>query len=120
MLFRSMTGTYVLPRLVGLDVAKELTWTGRMVSGEEAVRLGLATRLADDPRVEALDLAANIATKNPEAIRAGKRLLNQSPGQHPREQFANEEQSMSALIGTTNQKEAVRAFLEQRQPHYTD
>ena len=46
-----MTGTLMLPRLVGLDVAKELTFTGRMVSGEEAGRIGLATRVtADAPR----------------------------------------------------------------------
>ena len=49
-LIPDMTGTHMLRRLVPLDVAKELTWTGRMVSGEEAVALGLATRLADDPR----------------------------------------------------------------------
>ena len=44
-----MTGTLILPTLVALDVAKELTFSGRMVSGEEAVALGLATRLADGP-----------------------------------------------------------------------
>ena len=49
-LIPDMTGTHMLRRLVPLDVAKELTWTGRMVSGEEAVALGLATRLSDDPR----------------------------------------------------------------------
>ena len=48
-LIPDMTGTVVLPKLVGLDVAKDLTFTGRMVSGEEAVAIGLATRLADDP-----------------------------------------------------------------------
>ena len=58
-----MTGTQLLPRLVGLDVAKELTFTARIVSGTEAVTLGLATRVADDPRAEALRLAREIAGK---------------------------------------------------------
>ena len=71
-----MSGTQTLRHLVRLDVAKELTFTGRIVSGSEAVALGLATRVADDPRAEALALAREIAGKSPDAIRAGKRLLN--------------------------------------------
>jgi enoyl-CoA hydratase/carnithine racemase len=77
-LIPDMTGTHMLRRLLPLDVAKELTWTGRMVSGTEAVELGLATHLSDDPRADALALAAEIAAKNPLAVRAAKRLLNQS------------------------------------------
>src|SRR5204862_8351734 len=73
-----MTGTQMLPRLVGLDVAKELAFTGRMVSGEEAVELGLATHLADDPRAAALELAREVASKSPHAIRGVKALLNMS------------------------------------------
>ena len=49
-LIPDMTGTAMLRMLVGIDVAKDLTFTGRMVAGDEAVRLGLATRVADDPR----------------------------------------------------------------------
>ena len=53
--------TQTLPRLVPIDVAKELTFTGRMVTGEEAAALGLVTRTADDPLAAARDLAAEIA-----------------------------------------------------------
>src|SRR5207302_10446072 len=67
-LIPDMTGSQLLPRLVGLDVAKELTFTGRMVSGEEAVKIGLATRLSDNPRDDALALAAEIAGKSPQAV----------------------------------------------------
>ena len=87
-LIPDMTGTVMLPRLVGLDVAKELTLTGRMVSGEEAVRLGLATRVADDPRAAALELAADLVTKSPDALREGKRLLNLSGTRPLAEQLA--------------------------------
>lgn len=115
-----MTGTQMLPRLVGLDVAKELTFTGRMVDGEECVRLGLATRLADDPRAAALELAAEIASKSPHAIRRGKELLNLA-GQVPlAEGFAAEARFMRELIGSPNQVEAVTAYFEQRPPVYRD
>ncbi len=115
-----MTGTEVLPRLVGPDVAKELTWTGRMVSGEEAVRIGLATRVSQDPLGDALELAAEIAGKNPYAIRAGKRLLNQSGRVDRAQQFLDESKEMAALIGSPNQAEAVRAYFEKREPVFAD
>jgi enoyl-CoA hydratase/carnithine racemase len=114
------TGTHTLPRLVGLDRAKELTWTGRMVSGEEAVQIGLATRVSADPRADALALARTIAAQNPDAVAAAKRLLNASPGRPAADQFVDEEQSMGRLIGAPNQVEAVRAYFEQRPPVFAD
>src|SRR3954454_23783343 len=71
-----MTGTQMLPRLVGLDVAKELTFTGRMVSGEEALSLGLATKVSATPLEDAMALAEQIAGKSPDAIAGAKKLLN--------------------------------------------
>ena len=115
-----MTGTATLTRLVPLDVAKELTWTGRMVEGEEAVRLGLATRLSGDPRAEALTLAAEIAGRNPDAIRAGKRLLEQSGRVPLAQQLTDESVEMGRLIGSPNQTEAVRAYFEKREPVFVD
>jgi enoyl-CoA hydratase/carnithine racemase len=115
-----ITGTYTIPRLVGLDVAKEMTWTGRVVSGEEAVRLGLATKLADDPREDALALAQSIASQNPDAVRAAKRLLNSSLARTPEEQFLDEESTIASLRGTKNQIEAIAAYLEKRLPTYDD
>lgn len=115
-----MTGTQMLPRLVGLDVAKELTFTGRMVPGTECVELGLATHLADDPRAAALELAAEIASKSPNAIRDAKRLLSMA-GQVPlAEGFAAEAEAMAALIGSPNQVESVNAWFEKRDPSYQD
>ncbi len=115
-----MTGTQMLPRLVGLDVAKELALTGRMVSGEEAVELGLATHLADDPRAAALELAREIASKNPHAVRGVKKLVNMA-GQVPLEDgFKAEERTMGSLIGSPNNLEAVTAYFEKRDPVFTD
>lgn len=70
--------TQTLPRLVSIDAAKELTFTGRVVSGTNAVRLGLCTRAADDPLAEALALADEIAARSPDAVRAAKRLYNET------------------------------------------
>ncbi|HWO47511.1 MAG TPA: crotonase/enoyl-CoA hydratase family protein [Solirubrobacterales bacterium] len=118
-LIPDMTGTVMLPRLVGLDVAKELTLTGRMVSGEEAVQLGLATRVADDPRAAALELAADLVTKSPDALREGKRLLNLSGTRPLADQLLDERVTMGSLIGSPNQVEATTAYFEKRPPSFT-
>ena len=101
----------MLPRLVGLDVAKELTWTGRMVSGEEAVAIGLATRVSDDPRTEALALARDLAGSNPYAIRGTKRLLNQSGLVSQEQQFRDEYATIASLIGTPEPGRSGRRLL---------
>ncbi|HZU71821.1 MAG TPA: crotonase/enoyl-CoA hydratase family protein [Acidimicrobiales bacterium] len=115
-----MTGTLMLTRLVGLDVAKELAFTGRMVSGEEAVRIGLATRVADDPRAEALATAAEIAGKSPHAVRQAKALLNRALLEAAPAQFAAERAGIGSLIGSPNQREAVQAYFEKRDPVFED
>ena len=115
-----MTGTAMLPLLVGLDVAKELTFTGRMVSGEEAVKIGLATRVSDTPLEDALAMAREIAGKSPAAVRGAKRLLNASPYRGVAEQFADERQTIGSLIGGKNQVEAVKAYFEKRDPVFED
>ena len=119
-LIPDMTGTAMLPLLVGLDVAKELALTGRMVGGEEAVRLGLATRVSETPLDDALALAREIAGKSPHAVRGVKRLLNASPGRPVADQFADERKTIGALIGSKNQVEAVTAYFEKRDPVFTD
>ncbi|MEB2343280.1 MAG: crotonase/enoyl-CoA hydratase family protein [Deltaproteobacteria bacterium] len=115
-----MSGTQTLRRLVRLDVAKELTFTGRVVGGAEAVALGLATRVEAEPRAAGLALAAEIAARSPDAIRAGKRLLDESGRVSVAEGLALEEQLQRGLIGRPNQIEAVKANLEKRPPRFSD
>jgi enoyl-CoA hydratase/carnithine racemase len=115
-----MTGSQLLPELVGRDVAKELTFTGRVVSGTEAVALGLATRADPDPRGAALDLARSIAARSPHAIRAAKRLLNLAGRVDLEAGFAAEQDEIGALIGRPDQAEAVSAEFERRPPQFTD
>ena len=113
-LIPDMTGTALLPRLVGLDIAKELTFTGRMVSGEEAARLGLVTRTSETPLDDALAMAHDIAGMNPHAMRHAKRLLNASRHRGYTEQFEDERQTIFTLIGSPNQMEAAIAYFEKR------
>lgn len=115
-----MTGTQVLPGLVGIDVAKELTFTGRIVEAAEADSIGMVTRIAEDPHLAAMDLAREIASKNPTAIRYSKRLLD-SAGKVPLGVgFALEAELQAATIGTANQTEAVMANFEKRSPNFAD
>jgi len=115
-----MTCTQILPGLVGSDVAKELIWTGREVGGEEAVRIGLATRVSDDPLADAMELAGAIAARSPHAIQAGKRLIDGAAAVDYPAGFEMERREIGALIGTPNQVESVRAFFEKRPPVYDD
>jgi enoyl-CoA hydratase/carnithine racemase len=115
-----MAGTQLLRDLVRLDVAKELTYTGRRVSGTEAVTLGLATRTAEDPRAEALTLAREIAGKSPDAIRAAKSLLDASVRCGTEEGLRLEEKLQRGLLGSPNQLEAVKANFEKREPRFSD
>jgi enoyl-CoA hydratase/carnithine racemase len=119
-LIPDMTGTQMLPRLVGLDVARELVYTGRMVSGTEAKELGLATRVADDPFEEAMAFARELAGKSPHAIRGAKRLISMAGTTPLADGFAAEAKTMGGLIGSPNNVEAVTAFFEKREPKFED
>ncbi|THD57613.1 crotonase/enoyl-CoA hydratase family protein [Phenylobacterium sp.] len=115
-----MAGMVLMRGLVRDDVARELTWTGRIFGGEEAVAIGLATRVCADPHAEALALAAEIAGKNPQAIRAGKRLLNLAAEADQHTVLREESREQGALIGSPNQVEAVMANLQKRSPQFAD
>jgi enoyl-CoA hydratase/carnithine racemase len=117
-LIPDMTGTAMLPRLVGLEVAKELTFTGRMISGEEAVQLGIASRASATPLDDAFALAREMVGKSPDALAHGKRLLNLSGTRPVEDQFLDERTTMASLIGSPNQVEATMAYLEKRAPEF--
>jgi len=115
-----MCGTQLLPRLVGPDVAKDLMFTGRVVTGAEAQTLGLVTRLSDDPRATALELAREIAGRNPDAIKVMKRLVDASWTLSFDEGVREERDQTEGMIGSKNQLEAVLANLEQRPGNFDD
>ena len=115
-----MAGILLMRGLVRDDVARELIFSGRIFNGQEALRLGLATRVCDDPRGEALAFAKQVATKSPDAIRAGKRLLALAVEDDHRAILLAETNEQVKLIGSPNQVEAVRANLEKRAPQFAD
>ena len=91
-----------------------------MPAGAEAVQLGLATRLADDPHAAAMELAREIASKSPHAVQAGKRLVNAAMQLDDAAGFAAERAEIGALVGSPNQVESVMAYFEQRTANYAD
>ena len=112
--------TSTLPRLLRADVAKELTYTGRVVSGEEAAALGLVTRVAEDPLAAAVDLAREIAGRSPDAVRAAKKLYDSSWLGPADEALVLETELQRALIGSANQLEAVRAGMAKEPASFED
>ena len=113
-----MAGMVLMREVARADVVRELTFTGRVFSGEEALQIGFATRLSADPLADALQMAHEIAGKSPDAIRAGKRLLNASAHQSTADLLMAESVEQQALIGSPNQAEAVKANIERRAPRF--
>jgi enoyl-CoA hydratase/carnithine racemase len=114
-----MCGTQLMRHLAREDVVRELTYTGRIFSAEEALVYGFATRLADDPVAAALATAHEIAGRSPDAIRAAKRLLNLSTTCDVATGLAAETAEQAALLGAPNHAEAVRSNLESRAPRWS-
>ena len=118
-----MAGVVLMRGLVRDDHARELTYTGRIVLGDEAVQLGLATRVCADPLAEARAMAHALAQRSPSALRADKRLMNASSqvlADSARALLQAESDEQVALMGQPNQLEAVRANLEKRAPVFVD
>jgi enoyl-CoA hydratase/carnithine racemase len=109
-----------LPTLVPLDVAKEIVFSGRTLDAQEAHDLGLVTRLADDPVAEAKELATEIATKSPHAIRSGKRLLNECYTGRSEAALKLEADLQRSLIGSPNQIAAVTAAMTKQPAEFDD
>jgi enoyl-CoA hydratase/carnithine racemase len=114
-----MAGTPILASLVRDDILRELTYTGRIFSAQEAMSFGLATRVCDDPRAAAFEVAREIAGKSPEAIRAAKRMLN-NLSVDPGPALLLESVEQQKLLGRANQLEAVRANIDKRAPRFVD
>ncbi|MCX7284305.1 MAG: crotonase/enoyl-CoA hydratase family protein [Novosphingobium sp.] len=102
------------------DVLRELTYTHREFSGEEAVRYGFATHVSADPLADALALAQQIAGKSPTAVRAAKVLSNRTPDMAADDVLMAESIAQHELMSSKNQIEAVRAGMEKRAAQFVD
>ncbi|MBL9009570.1 MAG: crotonase/enoyl-CoA hydratase family protein [Alphaproteobacteria bacterium] len=115
-----MGGVELMRHLAREDVVRELTYTGRIFSGEEAGAYGFATKVTATPREDALALAREIASKSPTAIRAGKRLMNLAAHGTSAEILLAESVEQLKLIGSPNQVEAIMSNLQKRAANYAD
>jgi enoyl-CoA hydratase/carnithine racemase len=119
-LIPDMSISQTLLKRVRMDLVKELIFTGRRFSGEEAVSLGAATRCYDDPLAAAHTAARQIASRSPHMTRAAKRLVNESAAMGPVEGLALETALQLPLLGSANQMEAALARMQQREPSFAD
>ncbi len=119
-LIPDMSITRTLPRLVGIDVAKELTYTGRAFDGEEALRLGVVTHVEEDPVAAARSLAGEIAGRSPDAVRGAKRLFDEAWTGSAEETLGLEAEIQLALIGSQNQVAAVSAGMTREPAEFVD
>lgn len=102
------------------DVLRELTYTHREFSGEEAVRFGFATHVSGDPLADAMKLAQDIASKSPTAVRGAKQLSNRTPDMTVDEVLMAESVAQHELMYSKNQIEAVHAGMEKRAGEFVD
>lgn len=115
-LIPDMTGIRSLAELVGIDTAKRLTMTARMLSGKEAHHLGLVTELAADPVEAATAFAGELAGRSPDALAAAKRLFDRSWTSSPRGTFRRERREQLALLLAANTKAARKAAFDRVTP----
>jgi len=114
-------GGYALWRgLVRGDVLRELVYTNREFTGEEAHGFGLVTRLDEDPLAEATRIASEIGDRNPHAIRAAKRLHEKMQDANTDTLLMEESIEQHAIMRTPNQVEAVMAAMARRKPEFKD
>jgi enoyl-CoA hydratase/carnithine racemase len=115
-----LAGTQLMRHLAREDVVRELTYTGRVFNGTEALEFGFVTKLVADPRASALETAKEIANKSPDAIRAAKRLLNDAVAVDAAAGLMTESVEQAKLIRSPNQVEAVMSNLQKRAANYKD
>lgn len=113
-------GTWLLPRLVGLQRARDLALTGRIVHADEALRIGLATEVVtvDELEGRARDLAHALAAGAPLAQAFIKRGLDRSSTMTFEQALAYEEFAQGLLLASEDLREGARAFVEKRSPDF--
>ena len=114
-------GTQRLTHAVGKALAMEMILNNRMLSAQEALQHGLVNRVVpvDAYLDEALKLAEEIASRAPLAVRAAKKMINQTYERTLAEGLTVEKQEFYNLFASEDQKEGMKAFVEKRKPEWT-
>ena len=114
-------GGYALWRgMVREDVLRELTYTNREFSGADALELGFATYVDDNPHARAMGIAQEIANRNPEAMREAKALFNEYADLDEDAILMAESVRQNRVIRTPNQIEAVMSQMQKRAANFSD
>jgi 2-(1,2-epoxy-1,2-dihydrophenyl)acetyl-CoA isomerase len=113
-------GSWLLPRLVGMHRAKELALLADIIDARQAEQMGLVNRVLPDDEVDAFvaDWAARLAAGPPIALAMSKRLLNNSLNVTLEEALDDEGLSQTVNFGTRDTAEAIKAFLDKREPQF--
>ena len=119
-LIPDMALTATMPSMLAEDKVRELAYTGRLVSADEAASLGMVTSIVDEPLASATAVAHEIASKSPDAIRAIKRLTAFAWRGSVAETLRLEAELQAAVMAADNQKEAAMANLQNRPPVFAD
>ena len=119
-LIPDMAGTQLMRHSVRDDIIRELTYTNRIFSGEEAVNYGFATHVSENPMEDAMNLAKEIAGKSPSAVVKAKKLLNAAPYLNQADGLMLESVEQMAIIKKKNQLEAVYSSLQKRAGDFED
>ncbi|MEV3989453.1 enoyl-CoA hydratase-related protein [Streptomyces sp. NPDC049837] len=111
-------GTQLLPRRVGAARAAQLVFTAERLQWDEAERMGLVDRIAEDARTGALELAAKIAANSPVGLRAAKRAMRLGQGLDLRAGLEVEDAAWRSVAFSGDRAEGVAAFNEKRKPEW--
>jgi len=114
-----MSVSYLLPRLIGLSRASDMLYSGRLVLGEEAEKMGLVSSAHDSSEQvleAAMEMARDIAASAPVAVRLTKRALLEQLGWNPKLAARRESFAQAATLNMDDAKEGMAALLEKRKP----
>jgi len=119
-LIPDMAGMALMCHLASEDIVRELTYTARIFDGEAAQSYGFVTHLSETPFEDAMELASEIASKNPEAVIAAKTLFNEVADDRAEEILMRESELQKEVLMTPNQIEAIMSTLQKRPAKFTN